>query len=576
MRLTISLSKASILVFTSLFSFSSLISVSASSYGFVYNDLLAHPQYHVQCLDELVPVSDIGPERLHQGNLHHQQPPAQLPPQIETTKQDQSHQDQGQDQYSGRHSIHSNAALDLSTSMIMTDAEGQKWACTIPSTQVPVDKPEPEKTPEELKVEGQQNVKRGLELLDHLTGRCLLTNIGYWTYEYCHKKHIRQFNAHNVNGKWVPTSDAATFVLATYQPPSSEIQSNKNTKNPSSPSGRRATTTEFKVTSERKYLVQYWDYGDICDLNGAFRKVEVQFQCANVDDRIQLISEPSTCTYIMVIYSSSLCKDTAFELIPAPEANKIDCRLIVSDDYYQQRKVAGHGAIEDGLGTIALQDPSEQIKFNQKPRKDETKSSLGKGASAYKDMASLIDKVEAETRRKQLDDLFVNFETYLERLKPLLSKAQLDALQKMEDLVEGLTNQADQEVENVEMDSFLRTLLGGDAGSSKQVKSENAPGRDQAESPKKAQDKKDSKNENNFQEVFQRIIHTFDEHDNNAGPPEPKDEGSRNDDLYSSIDFSSLLEMLSKEAKDTRKDDKNDAESRKGQGDAKEKDEAKK
>ena len=45
--------------------------VAVTSYGFVYNDLLAHPQYKVKKLPP-VAASDIGLERLQRGNDHHQ------------------------------------------------------------------------------------------------------------------------------------------------------------------------------------------------------------------------------------------------------------------------------------------------------------------------------------------------------------------------------------------------------------------------------------------------------------------------------------------------------------------------
>ncbi|KAF9346020.1 Protein OS-9 [Mortierella sp. AD094] len=572
MRLTtISLSKASILAYATLVSVSFLVPITATSYGFVYNDLLAHPQYHVQCLEELVSVSDIGSDRIRQGNLHHQKPTAQIAPQIETAKQDQSQeshdQDQGQDQHRSNGQTPSNTALDLSSSMVMTDADGQKWACAIPLTQVPVDKPEPEKTPEEMKVEAERS------------------NHGYWTYEYCHKKRIRQFNAHNVNGKWEPTSEAATHILATYQPPSSEIQTNANTdglsKNQasSSSSAKRATTTELKVSNERKYLVQNWDYGSVCDLTGAFRKVEVQFQCANVDDRIQLVTESPTCAYTMVIYSSSLCKDVAFELIPAPEANKIDCRRIVPDDYYRQRKAAGHGAIDGGIDSIASQDSSGQIRFNQQPYRDESKAHLAKEAGSYKEMASLIDKVEAATRRKQLDDLVTDLEVYLEKLKPYLSKAQVEALKKMEDLVDGLTHAYGQDAQPLELESLLQSLLGGEAGLNDEIMKDNSPATDQAERLNVAQDKEAANSQGDKQDVFQLIMDAFDETYNN---PESGDEDGRNkdehvphDNLLSGINLASLLEMLdaTKKNDDTHVSNNRGTGSQQGQGNGKENDE---
>ena len=59
--------------------------------------------------------------------------------------------------------------------MLMTDADGQRWACTIPSAQVHETEPEPEKTTQEIEEEERRSVKRGLDLLEHLSKRCLRT-----------------------------------------------------------------------------------------------------------------------------------------------------------------------------------------------------------------------------------------------------------------------------------------------------------------------------------------------------------------------------------------------------------------
>lgn len=87
------------------------------------------------------------------------------------------------------------------------------------------------------------------------------------------------------NGQWIPDTPENTYVLAMYQ---SEENNNNNQAQPDneaalqqrSPSSSitesTVTTTELEVSNERKYLVQRWDNGDICDLTGQPRKVEVQ------------------------------------------------------------------------------------------------------------------------------------------------------------------------------------------------------------------------------------------------------------------------------------------------------------
>ncbi|KAF9358535.1 Protein OS-9 [Mortierella sp. NVP85] len=428
-------------------------------------------------------MSAIGADKLQQVNMHTHQNTMKATPEIETVKDDiHDHQDphsatlssggDGQDQ-DGQPLQHAQSTVGTSSSMIMTDAGGGRWTCTIPKAVVHHDEPEPEKTPQEIEEEKQRSIKRGLELLEHLTKRCLRSNYGYWTYEYCHKKWIRQYHALD-NGKWEPASEDSTHVLGVYQHPSEKIQGQQNLdgsvqqqklSNPRRPT----TTTELGVSNERRYLVQRWSHGAKCDLTGAPRTVEVQFQCANVDDRIQLVTEPSTCNYIMVIYSSSLCKDVAFELIPAPEANKIDCRRIVTDEVYERSKAPRPEAIEGEPGSVTFQDSTGQIKLKQNEEKSESPldGAPQEGLQlplVFKEMAALMEEVEA-AKNKQLDDLLAEIDVYLQVLKPYMTEAQQEMFQKMKDFAAGKTDRLnivdyDQNAQQLDMDALVEALLG--------------------------------------------------------------------------------------------------------------------
>lgn len=161
----------------------------------------------------------------------------------------------------------------------------------------------------------------------------------------------------------------------------------------------------------------------------------------------------------MVIYSSSLCKDVAFELIPAPEANKIDCRRVVTDEMYERSKSPGPEAIEGGTGSGVFEDSTEQIKFKQRDEHG-PKSPLDKASqkgpnlpSAFKGMAALIQQTEA-TKHKQLDQIIAE-----------LSDEQRDLFQRMLDFVDGKTDRVqpvehDQNVQLVEIDAILEALFG--------------------------------------------------------------------------------------------------------------------
>ncbi|KAF9964218.1 Protein OS-9 [Mortierella alpina] len=432
--------------------------VASHSVGFVYNDLLAHPQYHVRYLKELVPISSVSTEALHRRNVHHRK--------SLTSAETQHSKD------------HQRVFSSPASSMIMPDVRGQRWICTIPPKQVQHVKTPPKKTPQEMEEQNRMSVKKGLELLDHLTGHCLRTTHDYWTYEYCHKKHIRQFHADIQNGQLVPASAASTHTLALYQPPPAEIQGHpdnegslqqrdsSSSSSSSSSTTQAGTVTELAVSNDQKYLVQQWGQGEICDLTGAPRKVQVRFQCANVDDRIQHVSEPSTCNYIMLIYSPSLCKEVAFENIPAPEVNNIDCRRIVADELYYA-SIAPPESIDSGAQANIAQHQQHGEQKAQPQKQESDDQALPLGAKKNKAPSDHLGKSDQDS--KQLDQMAILVGNYIDSLKALMSDSQRAGFQNLQDMIDSKLEQLqrsedEQRAQNLDMESILGLLLGTPEG----------------------------------------------------------------------------------------------------------------
>ncbi|KAF9986324.1 hypothetical protein BGZ75_001953 [Mortierella antarctica] len=346
--------------------------VASHSVGFVYNDLLAHPQYHVRYLKQVVPMSSIGTEALHRRNVHYRQNSAKSP-QLGAVSVDSEEQGRAQDQSNptlesttesaeAQHPKgHQHVFSSPTSSMIMPDARGQRWICTIPPKLIQHVKTPPKKTPQEMEEQDRMSVKRGLELLDHLTGHCLRT-----------------------------------------------------------------------------------------------------FQCANVDDRIQHVSEPSTCNYVMLIYSPSLCKEVAFENIPAPEVNNIDCRRIVADDQYHA-SIAPPESIDSGaqVNLGQHQQEKEREPQPQKPATNDQDLPLG---TQKKEV--LVDHLgEADQDSKRLDQMATLVENYIDSLKALMSDSQRTEFQSLQDMVDSKLEQLhrsedEQKRQTLDMESILSLLLG--------------------------------------------------------------------------------------------------------------------
>ncbi|KAG0277452.1 Protein OS-9 [Linnemannia gamsii] len=435
---TISPTKAAILVCASIATVVLLIpQTEAFSVNFVYKDLLAHPQYDVDFLSEVVPASSV----VSRSNTHRRQQ-RQGQAQIETAKS--WTQDQQQD------TIH-----ESPSTMVMTDADGMRWSCMIPPKLVHEVKAPPQLTPQEIKEEERRSVQRGLELLDHLSQRCIWMKRDFWTYEYCHKQSIRQFHAVQSNGgQWVPQAPENTYILARYQSEESnnnQAQPNNEAalqqRSPSSTSVVKSTitTTELEVSNDRKYLVQHWESGDICEETNLPRKVEVQFQCAPFEDKIQLVHESPICNYIMVIASPNLCKDTAFEIVPTPEANKIECKGIVSDEQYQKLMANAPETI-DGAARI-VQDHNAQIKIGQVPRQQpyqpqthQKKAAVATGDSQATILAIIGDPLVQSNdvdAQKILKDTVAEYEVIWENFKATLSPEVRAQYERVENLLKG-------------------------------------------------------------------------------------------------------------------------------------------
>eukprot|EP01025_Chloroclados_australasicus_P028949 TRINITY_DN2875_c0_g1_i4.p1 TRINITY_DN2875_c0_g1~~TRINITY_DN2875_c0_g1_i4.p1 ORF type:complete len:335 (-),score=37.40 TRINITY_DN2875_c0_g1_i4:268-1239(-) len=146
---------------------------------------------------------------------------------------------------------------------------------------------------------------------------CLYRREGWWTYQYCHKIHVRQFHEeHEVL--------MSEYFLGAYNH-SQELNWTKvlQNQNISFQGSTKGDTT--------RYAPLQYDYGgEICDLTGQPRKTEVRFVCRqDMPDKNSIISikEPATCQYTFTIAISALCSHPDFE-VEAPDVHLILCSSV--------------------------------------------------------------------------------------------------------------------------------------------------------------------------------------------------------------------------------------------------------
>ncbi|KAK4797860.1 hypothetical protein SAY86_030186 [Trapa natans] len=208
---------------------------------------------------------------------------------------------------------------DEHESMVMPNKDGQKYLCYLPKV---------EKS-KNGRSSGQQNMssmvmeseikfklKTPDELLEVLKERCFLRQEGWWSYEFCYQKQLRQF--HLDEEKVVQE-----YVLGIYDEEATTAF-NQNLSDIFTLKDPRA-----KDAAQRYHAHQYTN-GTECDLTDHPRETEVRFVCAEPRAMITSITELSTCKYALTVQVPTLCRHPLFQE-EKPVKYTINCNALPSD-----------------------------------------------------------------------------------------------------------------------------------------------------------------------------------------------------------------------------------------------------
>ncbi|KAL4237569.1 hypothetical protein ACF0H5_002283 [Mactra antiquata] len=127
---------------------------------------------------------------------------------------------------------------------------------------------------------------------DFLNGDyCIHGGGGWWKHEYCHNRHAKQYHEE-------PSS--ITQIYLGYWDKQKHLD--WLAKNPSK---------KPKPVGSRKHVSLYYAGGDICDVTGKPRFVEVKLKCLNKPGQPHAVSiylvEPTPCEYVLGVESPLLC-----------------------------------------------------------------------------------------------------------------------------------------------------------------------------------------------------------------------------------------------------------------------------
>ena len=186
-------------------------------------------------------------------------------------------------------------------------AANEAYTCYIPLV--------PQTQEEEGLIQSREDSIQFSEVLQpfFLSDRCHYRVEGFWTYEMCHNKHLRQYHKDESKGK-----------------KESGVSSDYNLGNFNTPPDHYHTVPLPRVAYSGLSLPYYevkLRKGSNCDLlGGRSRQASVKYICNPRGEHNELlqIEEISTCYYSVIFGTSFLCRLSAF-LTSAAQSEEIQC-----------------------------------------------------------------------------------------------------------------------------------------------------------------------------------------------------------------------------------------------------------
>jgi len=176
---------------------------------------------------------------------------------------------------------------------------------------------------------------------------CFYRKDGWWTYEYCWRRHVRQYHEKEldildpqtkkvVGKKRLPVKNA-DFYLGWQQQPVSHAAAATRVRT----SGADGLAEEERVgvitqdsgtstVAGETYYSHFLGGGTKCDLTGEPREVEVRFTCSKrskelSSSMISSVREVKTCQYVLNFESYALCQLEGFHAVGEDPVHAIQC-----------------------------------------------------------------------------------------------------------------------------------------------------------------------------------------------------------------------------------------------------------
>ncbi|KAM8867076.1 protein OS-9 isoform 2-T2 [Synchiropus picturatus] len=143
---------------------------------------------------------------------------------------------------------------------------------------------------------------------------CLVKTKDWWTYEFCHGQHIRQYHLEDTDIR------GDILFLGYYE---SEFDWS---------SEMAKSSKQHKL---RRYHSQTYVNGSKCDINGKPRETEVRFICEEgSSDYIARVDEPQSCRYVLTVHTSRTCQHPLLRPLSSAKPQGIVCQPALSAEQY--------------------------------------------------------------------------------------------------------------------------------------------------------------------------------------------------------------------------------------------------
>ncbi|KAI8819680.1 uncharacterized protein EV422DRAFT_568640 [Fimicolochytrium jonesii] len=161
-------------------------------------------------------------------------------------------------------------------------------------------------------------LRQTLKAVQGLDRKCLIYTQGWWEYEYCHLRHVRQYHRPAERDPAYPNAEGQRLDYILGRPPvpaspppsggvtsSSVPQKGAETGDQPIPGMDSSALIEFDEEA-RHYLRMRWTHGGVCEITGNPRQIEVQFHCCH-NDHIASVREMAVCNYVMIVHTKRVC-----------------------------------------------------------------------------------------------------------------------------------------------------------------------------------------------------------------------------------------------------------------------------